>query len=283
MAKKMTLWTLALVCLLAVGAWVTVDAETGVVSDDLQIAALVNEMNNIDDARLNTLRPLPVRRYEVPGDSVDVMRARITETYAVDGIGEDTVELTGWVAVKHFDARPIEGATELNWNTLVVDTQFVGMELKGHSDLFGPVVVRLDENRQVQGQVGRIEMPHYAEVALLAELDKSEAEADDAEDRDLELSEPEAALPATCVAPAVASIYMPELDLQMETVSPVYWYSLVDTIPPVGHTASIAVEPVRLSSNGREVGTLVGGKVHFREVVRQVWLNDNSVDQIAAK
>ncbi|MEM9293965.1 MAG: DUF6073 family protein, partial [Acidobacteriota bacterium] len=203
-----------------------------------QIAALVNEMSGIDADRLESLRPLAVRQYEIPEDSVDVMRARITETYVIDGIGEDTVELAGWVAVKHFDARPIEGATDLTWNTLVVDTQFIAMELSGNSKLFGPVSVSLDESSPVTGQVGQIEIPEYAEVALLAELETS-GTTDNTSNSDQTLESWWE--PGSCVAPVVAQVEMPELGLSMTTVSPVYWYSLVDTIPPVGHTASIAI------------------------------------------
>ncbi|MEM9293964.1 MAG: DUF6073 family protein [Acidobacteriota bacterium] len=266
---------LALAAVALMGVF-NVSAAPEAADNDAKVASLVNEMNGIDADRLDALRPLAVRQYEIPADSVDVMRARISETYVIDGIGEDTVELSGWIAVKHYDARPIEGATELTWNTLVVDTEFLAMELSGTSDLFGPVSVSLDTTTPLTGQVGQIEIPEYAEVALLAELEK-DASTDGA------VAETTTSIwePGSCVAVASVNIEMPNLDLSMQTASPVYWYSLVDTIPPVGHTASIAIEAVRLSDNGREVGTLKGGKVHFREVVRQVYLDDNAIDRFA--
>lgn len=73
---------------------------------------------------------------------------------------------------------------------------------------------------------------------------------------------------------------MPDLGLKMATKNPVYWYSLVDTIPPVGHTASIAIEPVRLTTSGREVATLESGVVDFREVVRHLPLT--ATEKVAA-
>jgi len=85
-----------------------------------------------------------------------------------------------------------------------------------------------------------------------------------------------------CEADGTVFVSMPELNLDMKTKTAVSWYSLVTTIPPVGHTASIAIEPVRLIASGREVGTLESGKVHFRELVRHVRLSDDRIEWAAA-
>jgi hypothetical protein len=257
-------------------------------SDEVKIASLLNELDTMPEGDFYSLKPIEVKKFTVPPDSVDVMRAKITETYVVDGIGEDTVELTGWVAVKHFNARPIPGETELNWRTAVVDTEFVGMEMKGVSEKFGRVEVRLDPSRPSRGQVGRIQIPELARVTLLAQLEtddqsKAQQPADKPEATkpgDIDL-EPGAVDTGACVAPVLVEASMPDLGLKMRTTKAVHWYSLVETIPPVGHTASIAIEPVRMESEGREVGTLVGGKVHFREVVKAVVLNDSQDVQLA--
>lgn len=272
-------------------------------TDEVKIAAFLQEMKTMTPAKLNELKPLSVRRFELPGSGIDVMRARLQETYSVDGVGTDTVELTGWIAVKHDNARPVKGEMELNWNTAVVDTEFVAMDLSGTSELFGPVHVALDRSLPSRGQVGRIEIPELARAALLARLDTSVRDqmaaantgAPTAKEKKAakkgvkkgEASRPatkvegaaaagEADATAVCSAPVYASVTMPDLGLKMRTKNHVFWYSLVDTIPPVGHTASVAVEPVRLIADGREVGTLESGLVTFREVVRHVALTDNS-------
>lgn len=271
-------------------------------SNEVKIAAFLQDMKTMTPAKLNDLKPLEVRRFELPGSGIDVMRARLQETYSVDGVGTDTVELTGWIAVKHDNARPAKGEMELNWNTAVVDTEFVAMDLTGTSELFGPVHVSLDRSRPSHGQVGRIEIPELAKAALLARLDTSvrdqmaaantkgntpkEKKATKKEGKGkagkpaTKLEESagagEADATAVCSAPVLVAVAMPDLGLKMNTKNHVFWYSLVDTIPPVGHTASIAVEPVRLVADGREVGTLESGVVTFREVVRHVPLTDNS-------
>lgn len=301
--RRVSLVLLACVVIVG-GVWVAssqAEPETAleyqVPSDEVQIASLIHELKTMDQDEFYSLDPLKVQKFHVPPDSVDVMRARISETYYVDGIGEDTVELTGWVAVKHFNARPVDGESELTWETAVVDTEFVGMDLKGHSELFGRVEVSLDPDTPSRGQVGRIQIPELAEVALLAELNTEEVSPEaaatepesgsrpastsaPAEGGELDL-ETEPIDSAACVAPTTIEASMPDLGLKMKTKRPVNWYSLVETIPPVGHVASIAIEPVRMVSEGREVATLKGGKVHFREIVRSAVLTDDQSVRIA--
>lgn len=302
------LFVLALTCGLASFS-MNATADSDNVSDEVKIAKLTQELESMTPDRLNSLEPIPIRRYEVPGAGVDVMRARLRETYTIDGIGTDTVELTGWISVKHDNARPAQGEIELNWNTAVVDTEFLAMDVSGYSEVFGPVQVTLDRSRPSRGQVGRIEIPELARAALLARLDTSERDAKEKgvegrrpvgkaskaapkpapkaapkadtrtpsdADQQPTATQEEIDATAVCAAPVVASVTMPDLGLSMKTKSHVFWYSLVDTIPPVGHTASIAIDPVRLISAGREVGTLESGVVTFREVVRHVQLSDGN-------
>ena len=79
------------------------------------------------------------------------------------------------------------------------------------------------------------------------------------------------------------SVIMPNLDLKMKTNSSVRWYSEVDTIPPVGYTASVSVNPVPMISEGREVATLTHGAVKFREIVRRIALDGTDWSQASAR
>jgi len=288
---------LALACAVAL-SWKSAAAASAS-SDEVKVASLVNDMKSLDTAGLQAMQPIPIRRWEVPGPGVDVMRAQLEETYSVDGVGQDTVQLTGWIAVTHGQAFPVQGASEVNWNTAILPTQFVEMDLNGTSKVFGPVHVVLDKARPSYGQVGRIQIPELAKHNLEARLVKNESAAENARmlaaqpkpgsvTKDGKPAPPspagdEANTAGACKTSANVRIDMPKLGLQMATSTPVFWYSLVDTIPPVGHTASIAIEPVRLISNGRAVATLDSGIVKFREVVRHVSLSANAVDRVAAK
>lgn len=289
-------------------------------SDGERVAKLVQEFEAMDHERLSVLPPIAVEPFELPDSSVHVMRAVVEETYSVDGLGEDTVELRGWIAVRHSNPRAVAGADELRWETAVLDTEFVGMRLSGESDLFGPVEVRLDTSRPSRGQVGQIEIPDLARVTLLAQLREGDGtvrarSAEEEQTGELRRREaeptfrpldgtrvlqavPEGArrirqigpeelraidletprLPdggeVMCAAPVAVEISMKALDLEMTTAGHAYWYSIVQTIPPVGETASVAVEPVRLIADGREVGTLLSGAVTFREVVRRLHLEE---------
>jgi hypothetical protein len=284
--KKSWFPTLCLVFVLGVAVFslTAANAAQPETSDAVKIAGLVKELNGLSPTALGKLEALPIRAYEIPPAGVDVMRARLTETYSVDGVGTDEVELTGWIAVRHGQARPVEGAVALNWNTAVLTTEFVGMDLQGNSKVFGPVRVRLDESRRSIGSVGQIEIPAKAKQVLMAaatttsDSTKTAPATTTAAPADSATTRQEEEGFAACEAAANVTVEMPELQLAMQTKSPVSWYSLVTTIPPVGHTASIAIEPVRLISSGREVGTLESGKVHFRELVRHERLSDDRIE-----
>jgi hypothetical protein len=228
--------------------------------DAARIASLVSEMRSMDFAKLESLEPIAIKDYTLPDPGVDVMRVRLEETYTVAGVGKDTVELSGWIAVSHGASRPAPGQTLVSWATAVTDTEFVGLELQGNSKVFGPVHVSLDSSRPAIGQVGRVNVPERAHQILLA-ANESTAPQGDAS--------------AECRAPVNVNVSMSDLGLEMSTKTPAVWYSRVTTIPPVGHVASVTVEPVSLVSADREVGKLVSGTVKFREVVRAVPLSRN--------
>lgn len=264
MKKKSFLLILACSAV-AIAVGMTVSASPS--DDSVRIASLVNEMNKMDFGRLEKLQPVQVKSYTLPGPSVDVMRVRLEETYTIDGIGKDTVELTGWIAVRHGASRPAAGEKTVSWATAVTDTEFVGLELRGESEVFGPVRVTLDESRPAIGQVGKISVPERAGQILLAANDTAKATEAPATDA--------TAVEAVkdCRAPVNVKVSMSQLGLEMKTKTPAVWYSRVTTIPPVGHVASVTVDPVALVSADREVGKLVSGTVKFREVVRAVPLS----------
>lgn len=401
-----------------------------------RIQGLIDEMRRSD---VDKLAPIDVKPLELPEAGVDVMRVRLEETYDIAGIGKDTIELKGWIAVRHDHTRPGEGEDVLTWNSAVTDTEFVAMELHGESPIFGPVEVTLDKTTPSVGQVGKLCFPFVVGSSLNAaympyrQLFKIDPQAanrvqgpavrfaaqrqpasetpekgsslvtgtrarpviavidgvikaisakdgkkmmtyyssagsnlffgptsrgiarggeeyvrelsrmfdniksievkrnDDVQvriagnlavasltgenrvtnaqgqtgtspwrwtvelekgkggqwqithdhlsffgdpNRPTEGIRSDEALGAACLANTSVAVYMKKLDLRMRTAEPVHWYSEVETIPPVGYTASVSATPTPMVSNGRPVGTLEHGAVKFREVVRHVPLID---------
>jgi len=253
-------------------------------SDNVKVAALVTDMQGVNAARLQAMQAIAAKPYTLPEPSVDVMRARLTETYTISGIGQETVELTGWIAVTH--GKPSTN----DWNTAVTETRFVALDLNGESKLFGPVHVTFDPEKQVIGAVGRIALPDKARMVLAAAQPPKATKTTKAPkgQPDGTVVDASGAAAAVCRAPVTVAVAMPKLDLKMETREPATWYSLVNTIPPVGQTASVTVDPVALvTSDGREVGTLDSGRVLFRETVRHVALSNevdlSAITTVAAK
>jgi ketosteroid isomerase-like protein len=379
-------------------------------TDAERIAGLLDEMKTIDIAKLT---PLSAERFVLPPAGVDVMRVRLEETYEIKGIGRDTVELTGWIAAKHDNARAAEGEAEVKWGTAIVDTEFVGLELRGVSRVFGPVLVHLDPDHRSLGQVGKLDLPFVEQIALdTAYRDLRVASPKPSITTADEVAEPQpkgqagskedqaavrqvmqgvwnaisaldahallqyyspgsktakggedevakqfenvksikvipkndlqvkfmgrfANVTATgtnqvvdkegktgsstwkanvqlgkeggkwlitqdrtslfpnkagtmggkagkCLAKISVDVEMPNLHLAMRTKTPVNWYSEVETIPPVGYTASVSATRTPMISSDREVATLEHGAVKFRETVRRISLEGTDWRQLAS-
>jgi hypothetical protein len=260
--KRFVILALILAAAFAVGHRVSAGTSG---DDNARMAALVSEMENLGFANVNSLPAVQVQPYTLPGPSVDVMRVRLQETYTVQGVGNDTIDLNGWIAVRHGASRPAFDREPVSWANSITDTEFVALELRGESKVFGPVRVTLDSSRPAIGQVGNIALPENATRTLFA-ANKRQAKP--------RAAKPDASA-AACRAPVNVKVSMSQLGLEMTTKQPAVWYSEVTTIPPVGQVASVTVEPVSMLSAGREVGTLVSGVVKFREVVRTVPLSHN--------
>lgn len=389
-------------------------------TDEQRIDGLLQFMQVAD---LNSLAAIPVERFALPEAGVDVMRVRLEETYDVAGVGKDTVELRGWIAVKHDNSRPALGETELAWNTAVTDTEFVAMDLRGDSPIFGPVHITLDKENTSKGRVGKLNLPfiiqagldsayrpyretkevgytkngaaapvlkgdakavaqvldnvmlaisskdahkmltYYSKDARGMSFGQSDAELTKGKNDDFEASltrqfdnirrikvipnndidikvngnvatanltgindvidisgrranspwrwsvqfekqdndwritqdklvfvrqqgtRPTATTSTSssaCLAAVSVDVEMPKIDLKMRTMNAFNWYSEVETIPPVGYTASVSFTPTPMVSAGRRVGTLQHGVVKFREIVRHVALTGNN-GQVAAR
>jgi hypothetical protein len=394
-------------------------------TDVERINHLLDEMRTID---LDKLQPLPVQPFNIPNASVDVMRVRLEETYEVEGIGRDTVQLTGWIAAKINDPRPAPGETEIKWGTAISDTEFIGMELHGNSPKFGPVIVRINRNLPSKGQVGALSFSMTEALALdrayrpyretngytavppemrepvetpaasahltaddraikrimddlwdsLERKDATRFTKDFAADFDypgsarpgaqvnnraeyiadlrdqlknvqsldvrsqapritvlgrqarVSASGSNAVTPkegeggsaawrasvflrkvgktwkitqnqirfkvdddtgnitpeelkkraASCRASLSIEVEMPSLDLKMKSASPVVWYSEVQTIPPVGYTASVSLTPTPMLSGDRKVAMLEHGAVKFREIVRHIELQGANITRL---
>jgi len=250
-------------------------------SDTVRIASLVGEMENLGFAKVESLPSINVKPYTLPGASVDVMRVRLQETYEIAGIGNDTVDLSGWIAVRHGASRAANRQLPVSWGNSITDTEFVGLELQGQSSIFGPVRVSLDSARPAVGQVGNFDLsPSAARTLLVANTQQAPKPKADGAAPPQPGGSGSAA--SSCRAPVNVKVSMSQLGLEMKTKEPAVWFSQVTTIPPVGQVASVTVDPVAMMSSGRQVGTLVSGVVKFREVVRTVPLSTNHQVQVAS-
>jgi hypothetical protein len=250
---------------------------------------------NIDE-----MTPIEIEKFQVPPASIHVMRVKLEESYTIDGIGSEKVDLKGWIAVVQYAPKPIDATKPLSWENSLVETQFVALDLKGQSNMFGRMQLNLDPQSHAKGHVGtNVEIPEAALFALANipgsiginpfavanqqgdDKDKrktGEKTADEKKQLELKTQEIKQRIKALnaakCRAEVAVQVKAPELGLDMKTKSPVTWFSVVDSIPPVGLTASVVLTPTELISGERKVGTLVSGKINFRELVLSVPLEE---------
>ena len=273
---------------------------------DDRTKAVIEHMKGLN---IDELTPIAIEKFHLPPASIHVMRVKLEESYTIDGIGSEKVDLKGWIAVVQSAPQPIDVTKPLSWENSVVETQFVALDLKGQSNMFGPMQLNLDPQPDVKGQVGpNVEIPEEA-LEFLAkfpgpigidpfvvaiqqgdEKDKTKTNERTAEEKkQLELKTQEikqrlkALNAAKCRAEVAVQIKAPELGLNMKTKSPVTWFSIVDSIPPVGLTASVVLTPTELVSENRKVGILVSGKINFRELVLSVPLEDDLLSSFQPK
>jgi hypothetical protein len=243
-----------------------------------QIDALLAEVPSMD---LDAMEPLNIAKFTLPEPGIDLMRVKIEETYTIDGVGEETVQLTGYMAVVHGEPVAIDPDKPLAWNNAMTGTEFVALELTGESELFGTVEVSLDTNRTSIGRVGSFAeapMDFLIEAGVSADdVDQIAPPTGQCEKLADGSFSPNCA--ASCYAPLSVSVEMEDLDLQMSTGAPVLMYSYVDTIPPVGQTASISATGRTLIHDGRAVGTLDSAAVKFREVILSQPLDGGLLDE----
>lgn len=294
------------------------------------VRQLLARWNQVSASELSALPAIPVKRFELPTAGVDVMRAVVEETYDIEGVGKDTVTLSGWIAVKHGAPQKMPGADQLRWGTAKIDTEFVGLSLSGKSKVFGDIVVTLDPNKRSLGVVGawmpdnipdqakpleqmmqlaqQRSVPGFGGVDIIIEQKDGKIELTPqlpggriptqpsvpglppSVDPQLppfrlppNLPSPSAscalafaAAACNCAANLNLLINLASLGIEVTTQSPVYMYSVVETIPPVGYTATVTLMPTALLMNGRQMGTLEHAEVKFRELVEHLSLDQDA-------
>jgi hypothetical protein len=91
--------------------------------------------------------PQTVAPYSPPPSGIDNLGIISSDTFAVPGIGESTVEFRGWVRV----ARSTPTAD--SWERAEVYTNLLDMHMRGESEMFGPIIVTLQPDVLSTGMI----------------------------------------------------------------------------------------------------------------------------------
>jgi hypothetical protein len=168
----------------------------------------------------------------VPEAGVDHVDINLEETYTVEGVGTDTVMLSGTLVADR--AAPLidpkKGVVE--WETSIVVANFRALNVRGKSDVFGTVHVGLDPRH-----------PSFAAVGG-----------------------------GHCRAALAIVVTMPDHKLTLRSAEPVQLHSEVQTVPPVGDEKTQSIREVALvdARSHREMGRLNSARVVWRELTAQV-------------
>ena len=174
---------------------------------------------------------IAVKPKTLPVAGVDSIDITIEETYQVDGVGEDRVTLKGTLVGERTSPLLGFGEDKDSWDTSTVVARFSKLQLFGESDVFGPVIVTLDES-----------VPAFGVVTA-----------------------------GKCAAALPVQVEMPRHNLVMKSEEPVQLRSDVQTVPPIGDEKTESVRSVKLlnAKTLRPMGTMVKARVAWRELTDQ--------------
>lgn len=172
-----------------------------------------------------------VKPRTLPKAGTDNVNITIEETYQVDGIGEDRITLKGVLVAERTVPLLDAGTTKHSWESSTVVARFSKLQLFGESDVFGPVVVTLDEA-----------VPSFGVVKN-----------------------------GKCKAAIGIQVEMPRHNLILHSEEPIQLQSEVQTVPPIGDEKTESVLPVRLlnAETLRPMGNIVKARVSWRELTKQ--------------
>jgi hypothetical protein len=174
---------------------------------------------------------ITVKPLTIPKAGIDTVDITIEETYDVQGVGNDTVTLTGKLVADRGVPLLVLGQREITWETAIVVAKFTSLKLAGKSQVFGPVKVELD--------------PRFPAMAV--------------------------ANACHCSAAIGVVVSMPKLGMTLRTAEPMQLQSEVTTIPPIGDERTQSVLPVDLidTKTNRRRGSLARARVIWRELLTQ--------------
>lgn len=175
---------------------------------------------------------MDVQEFTVPAAGTDTTDITIEESYSVEGVGEDTVTLTGTLSSERAVPLIDPEHGEVNWETSTIVARFTHLDVRGSSDVFGPVRVHLDTTSPAFGVVTN----------------------------------------AKCKAALPIVVSMPEHDLLLRSAEPIQLSSTVRTVPPIGDESTVSLREVQLvdRATGRVAGTLTSARVLWRELTSQI-------------
>lgn len=175
--------------------------------------------------------PIKVEPFTLPQAGVDTVNITIRETYDVEGVGKDTVELKGVLVATRTVPLLGHGEKKATWETATVVAQFTALRLTGKSELFGPVKVTLDKAAPAFGVVTA----------------------------------------GKCAAAIGVAVSMPKLGLSLKSSEPIQLHSQVTTVPPIGDEKTESVLPVQLvdAKTNKVRGKLVHTVISWRELSAQ--------------
>ena len=120
----------------------------------------------------NLYAPQTVVPFTPPPPGIDNLGIISTDTFMVPGVGEDTVDFTGWVRVAR--SRP----TAEGWDGAEVYTNLLEMYMRGESERFGEIIVRLQPDVLSTGMIrtpfsdaGREQAAKACRMAVGAQFD----------------------------------------------------------------------------------------------------------------
>lgn len=177
-----------------------------------------------------------IRPYTLGPAALEIFTVRERIHVAIDGLGEDLVDLHGVGVYRRHEPRiGAEGATELTWRTATIGAQFLSLQVIGHSDVFGQVRVTNTPWKREGATVSPSSVPGRGNVTPLK----------------------------NCVTMLFPRFEIEHLGAMVDTGDePVAVESRVNMVPPIGDVSRTS-RGYALYDGTRQVGTLIAADLEI--------------------
>jgi hypothetical protein len=184
----------------------------------------------------------PIRPYTLTPAALESFTVRERIHVAIDGLGEDVVDLHGLGIYRRHDPKAADGR-DLDWAGAIVTAQFLSLQVTGHSEIFGQVKVSNTPSKPEGARVKPSPPPEPGKIMPIKD----------------------------CVTSLYPQFEIEQLGTTVNTGDEVVRLeSRIAMVPPVGDVSRSSRRYPLYDSDGRQLGELIAADIEIGALLHHV-------------